>query len=122
MNVAGMIEGAAAMAAFVGATTSPVLKWHDKRKEKKQSEEELDVALKGEPAIPGVRNAVLGLPVRVMALEGLAASLNTTVSQVVAGQSMLEQRMDEANGTGSRTEQKVDALSDLVKRGLVPPS
>ena len=78
----------------------------EEEKKKLEREEDLDgiVSASGEVVTPR-------LVTRVRAIE-------SEMKKVSDGQSLLEQRMDEANGTGKRTEQKVDALADLV-RGIV---
>lgn len=72
--------------------------------EKKQAERDQDIdglnTVSGEVVIPR-------LAVRVKAVE-------TEMRKVTAGQSLLEKRMDEANGTGRATRETVEEIRTLV--------
>ena len=56
--------------------------------------------LDGLPSVPGVTTGALSAAMRMSKVE-------QGLSDVAQGQSLLEKRMDEANGTGQRTEQMV---------------
>ena len=113
MNLTDIAVGAASATAALGALGKPILILRDKRFARERAKSELDVALNGEKAIPGVRNAVLSLPLRVAAAESTLAQLSSDVQSVVKGLGLLEQRMDEANGTSRRIEGMVKEIRDI---------
>ena len=92
------------IAAVVGAITAASLAQLYRIKliheEEKRRDSEAEAFLGGIPAIPGVTNGALSAALRMVKVE-------QGLSGVVQGQSLLEKRMDEANGTGKRTEQMV---------------
>jgi hypothetical protein len=103
------MENAIVAVASVSATLIAV--WgtilYPRRKERKKVKAEAahrqevrDQVLDGIPAVPGMTEGVLPLAERLHAVED-------GMMRVASGQALLERRMDEANGTGKRTEQIV---------------
>ena len=91
---------AAIIGAIAASSLAQMYRMKLARAEEKRRDTEIEAFLDGIPAIPGVTEGATPAPMRVMRLEkGLEA--------VAQGQSLLEKRMDEANGTGKRTEQMV---------------
>jgi hypothetical protein len=110
--------------AILTAVGSYVTIWttiiHPRTKERKRKEAddaerqaERDQELDGIPAVDGMTEGTPRLVVRVKRVEdGLA--------KVAVGQGLLEQRMDEANGTGRDTKAMVTELYEAYKRTLPP--
>jgi len=83
----------------------------ERRKEKAVEEKKLseqNAFLDGVPAVAGVTEGAKTAAVRLALVE-------TGLRGVASGQALIEQRMDEANGTGKRTEQKVDKLASQLE-------
>jgi hypothetical protein len=102
------------VAGTYGTVWSTVI--HPRAKEKKKSDAEeaqrqleRDRDLDGIPAIEGMTEGTPRLVVRVARVEG-------QMVKVVAGQGLLEQRMNEANGTGKKTNDMVKELYDDFKK------
>ena len=64
---------------------------------------ERDQVIDGIPAVHGMTDGVAPMAVRLERVE-------QSMTNVVDGQALLEKRMDEANGTGKRTENMVKEL------------
>lgn len=85
---------------------------HDRNEKKRQEQRRLsDAFMYGVAPIEGVTDGALAAPVRLMAVEN-------SMHEVVRGQSLLEKRMSEYNGTTKRIEGAVNELSLMVK-GIV---
>lgn len=80
-------------------------------KEKVEQRRLNDAFMYGVKPIEGVTEGALAAPVRLMAVE-------TSMNAVALGQSILEKRMTEYNGTTKRIETAVADLSEMVK-GIV---
>ena len=94
---------AAISGAFTAASLAQIYRIRLARAEEQRRDSESEAFMSGIPAIPGVTEGATAAPLRVQRLEkGLEA--------VAHGQSLLEKRMDEANGTGRRTEQMVGEI------------
>jgi hypothetical protein len=78
--------------------------------ERDQKRRDTDAFLFGVRPIEGVQEETLSAPRRLRAVELSVAAVVSSNQKVVAGQTALEQRMDEANGTTKRIESKVDEL------------
>ena len=92
--------------ATVGATLTGVYVYlirpdRQKKKERESMDEEAqrkrNQVIDGIEPVDGMTEGVPPMAVRLQCVE-------TEMKNVVAGQSLLEKRMDEANGTGKRTE------------------
>ena len=70
------------------------------RKTENQRQNDIAAFLDGIPPVPGVTDGAQSAAMRM-------AKVEYGLSEVAQGQSLLEKRMDEANGTGKRTEQMV---------------
>lgn len=108
-----LITAATSVVVTLLAVWSTIIYPRSKEKKKAEAEAEKkeaerDQELDGIPAVPGITEGVPRLVLRVLALE-------RSNNEVVAGQKLLERRMDEANGTGKRTEKMVEQiLADRV--------
>lgn len=83
--------------------------------ERNQKRRETDAFLYGVRPIDGVTEETLSAPRRLRAVEMSVAAVVSSNQKLVTSVDGLTDRMNEANGTGKRTEGKVDALSGLVK-------
>ena len=98
------------------AQIRPAIQQHKKHEaERDNKRRETDAFLYGVKPIDGVQEETLSAPRRLRALELSVGAVVQSSKKVSEAMGVVEQRMDEANGTGKRTEGKVDALSDLVK-------
>lgn len=95
--------------------TALIAQWRNRRAAKREDDQrQADVAafLDGVPAVPGVTDGALSAALRM-------AKVERGLSDVAVGQSLLEKRMDEANGTGKRTEKMVGQIFEHL--GLQTP-
>lgn len=93
------------------AQIRPAIQQHKKHEaERDQKRRETDLFLYGVKAIDGVQEETLSAPRRLRALELSVAAVVSSNKKVTEAMTVVEQRMDEANGTGRRTEEKVDAI------------
>ena len=100
---------------FSAGATAAIATFRSRRlAQAQESQRQAEVAayLDGVPAVPGVTDGALAAALRTSRLE-------KELSGVVNGQALLEKRMDEANGTGKRTETMVRAIQDHL--GLLTP-
>ena len=99
---------------FLGAWTAII---YPRAKEKKKSEDE--AAKKQEERdedIDGITSASGAVITPRLVVR--VARVETELVKVSDGQSLLEKRMDEANGTGKRTEDKVGQTLEMVRKLL----
>lgn len=95
--VAGVV-GAGATAIF-----TTLRKRRDAAAAEAQRQAEVNAFLEGVAPVPGVTDGVLSAALRVKKVED-------GLNKVADGQALLERRMDEANGTGRRTEKMVSQI------------
>ena len=97
-----------------GATALVAL-WRNRRESQRQDDQrrsEITAFLDGVPPVPGVTDGALSAALRM-------AKVENGLSSVAKGQALLEKRMDEANGTGKRTEKMV---RDIIEHlGMATP-
>jgi hypothetical protein len=87
-----------------------------RRKAEEQAERDRMVVWYGDPGIPGARQAVVAMPLRVEGVETGLVQVRDTVDILRGDVGQLVDRVNEANGTAKRTEGKVD---DLIASGIV---
>lgn len=98
------VVAATLLAAVVSALATGLVTTARSRRESKRQDDQrqADIAafLDGIPPVPGVTAGASSAALRM-------AKVETGLGDVARGQALLERRMDEANGTGKRTEKMV---------------
>ncbi len=107
LAIAGGTVGGTVLTMYVSVVRPRALEHKAREKDEAGKKKAQDAILDGIPAVPGMTEAVPPLAVRMQAVE-------LTMSDVVKGQSLLEKRMNEANGTGRRTEATVIEIANTV--------
>ena len=97
------------------AATALIAIIRSKRQSKRQDDQrasDISAFLDGVPPVPGVTDGALSAALRM-------AKVENGLGDVAKGQALLEKRMDEANGTGKRTEKMV---RDIIEHlGMATP-
>lgn len=116
-----LITAALTAGGTYGTVWSTVI--HPRAKEKKKADAdeaqrqlERDRDLDGIPAIEGMTEGTPRLVIRVARVEGGLREVKGELTKVSDGQGVLEKRMDEANGTGKRTNAMVMEMYDDFKK------